>query len=113
MSDWTAVAGAIQARLDELGMTQADLALRAGVAAETVRELRTNLRPRRRSPRTLGAISEALDWPFGHLAAVARGAAPANANAGPEELTTIAAELASVADRLNEIAGRLSRIDRK
>ena len=61
--DWEAVARLIDARMRELDLTQTELAVRAGVAPETVRELRTNLRSRRRNPRTLAAISEALGWP--------------------------------------------------
>lgn len=109
--DWDAVAAAIQARLDELDMTQADLAARAGVAAETVRELRTNLRPRRRSPRTLTALSEALGWPPDHLAAVAvSGAKEANSGRTDDsELSGITVELSAIAARLNDIAGRLAK----
>ena len=109
--DWNAVASAIQARLDELDMTQAELASRAGVAQETVRELRTNLRPRRRSSRTLSAVSEALNWPPGHVTALLNGdQAVAGEDAQPEQLAAIANELAEVAARLNDIAERLAKI---
>lgn len=108
--DWEAVAAAIRARLDELDMTQAELAQRAGVAQETVRELRNNLQPRRRNPRTLAAVSEALDWPQDHLATVLRGEEPADGEGGePDELASIKDELTSIAGRLTDIAGRLTR----
>ncbi len=45
--DWDAVARAIDARMRELDLTQTELAVRADVAPETVRELRNNLKPRR------------------------------------------------------------------
>ena len=61
--DWEAVAAAIRSRMAEIDMTQAELASRAGVALMTVRELQQNLTPRRRNPRTLAAVSEALGWP--------------------------------------------------
>jgi len=54
-------------------MTQADLAARAGVALMTVRELQNNLQPRRRNPRTLAAVSEALGWPGDQLARILEG----------------------------------------
>lgn len=109
--DWDAVAAAIQARLSELDLTQAELAARAGVAPETVRELRMNLHPRRRSPRTLSALSEALGWPTDHLSAVATrgGAAVDGAGISDTELGAITDELSSIATRLNEIASRLAK----
>lgn len=70
---WDAVADAINERLPELHMTQQDLATTAGVSLTTVRDLRNNRGARRRSPRILGAISTALDLPFGALDAIARG----------------------------------------
>jgi transcriptional regulator with XRE-family HTH domain len=70
---WDAVAEAINERLPELHMTQQDLANAAGVSLTTVRDLRNNRGARRRSPRILGAISVALDWPTGKLDAIARG----------------------------------------
>jgi transcriptional regulator with XRE-family HTH domain len=111
--DWAAVAVAIQARLDELDMTQADLASRAGVAPETVRELRTNLRPRRRSPRTLTAVSEALGWPPDHLATVLNGSQGEAAKPGEAgELGAITQELVTIAGRLTDIAARLGKLGR-
>lgn len=71
--DWDAVASAIQARMAELEMTQAELAQKAGVALMTIRELQHNLRPRRRSPRTMAAVSEALGWYQHHLLDVLMG----------------------------------------
>jgi transcriptional regulator with XRE-family HTH domain len=112
-SDWAAVASAIQARLAELDMTQADLASRAGVAPETVRELRTNLKPRRRSPRTLTAISEALGWSSDHLSNVLRGTRPTEELPGNTgEVQAITHELVAIADRLREISVRLGNLDR-
>lgn len=110
--DWQAVALAIQQRLNERDLTQAQLAVRAGVAPETVRELRNNLRPRRRNPRTLTAISEALGWPPDHLANLLRGDQPADSTAGkPDELSSIRDELANIAGRLSDIAGRLTNLN--
>lgn len=110
--DWDAVASAIQARLTELDMTQAELAVRAGVAAETIRELRTNIRPRRRSTRTLTAVSQALGWPADHLSVVLEGQRPApDSPASAEELHAITEELKAIAGRLTAIAGRLTHLE--
>lgn len=104
--DWDAVARAVDERLASLDMTQTELAVRAGVAPETVRELRHNLRPRRRNPRTLAAISEALGWPPDHLGSVlagqpAGGRAPAGPVAG--ELADLRAAVAQLSDRVTAI----------
>jgi transcriptional regulator with XRE-family HTH domain len=74
--DWDAVAGAIQARLAEMRMTQMDVASRAHVSLTTLRELQHNISSRRRRPQTLGAISTALGWPSGYLETVLRGDRP-------------------------------------
>lgn len=106
--DWDAVAAAIRARMSELDMTQAELAQRAGVALMTVRELQHNLQPRRRSPRTMSAVSEALGWPPEHLAAILGGADPEDPEAGDPVLT----ELDEIKDQLTTITARLDAIER-
>lgn len=68
--DWQAVADAITNRLTELGMTQRELSERSGLSVTTLRQIQNNYSPRKRSPRTLADISEALHWPPGHLAQV-------------------------------------------
>ncbi|GAB2657150.1 hypothetical protein GCM10027271_14630 [Saccharopolyspora gloriosae] len=70
---WDAVATAINTRLAELDLTQRELAERSGVSTATLRQLQNNYEPRRRSPRTLAAISEGLRWPADHLAQVLEG----------------------------------------
>ncbi len=106
--DWDAVAHAIDERLISLDMTQAELAGRAHVAAETIRELRNNLRSRRRNPRTLAAISEALGWEAGHLSRVLAG----DAVAAPDEQVTPAA-LAELQQAYTELADRVETIERR
>jgi len=108
--NWQAVADAIVARLNELDMTQADLSHRAGVALETVRELQHNLRPRRRNPRTLAAVSKALGWPEGRLAEIADGElsdSSAGQDAVQGQLAAITAALARITERLDAIERRL------
>src|SRR5258706_2258521 len=80
--DWPAVAAAITGRLEQLRATQMDIAARARVSLTTLRELQHNIRPRRRRPQTLTALSEALGWPPDYLARVLHGE---NARPHPDE----------------------------
>lgn len=95
--DWQAVAAAIAARLGEQGMTMTDLAVRSRVSMTTVRELVHVLDTRKRQPRTLEAISEALGWPGGHLGKVLRGQIASDL---PVAATSIAERLDAVEQRL-------------
>ena len=70
--DWVAVANAIKERVNELGWRQRELAQRSHVSQAIVRELQHHTVERRRSARTLEALSLALGWPPQHLAAVLR-----------------------------------------
>lgn len=108
--DWQAVADVISARLLELDMTQSELAHRADVALETVRELHRNLKSRRRSPRTLAALSQALDWPDDHLLNVAEGDSAGKPSATDDRVLV---ELASIREVLAAIAARLDSIERR
>ena len=90
-------------------MTQADLAARAGVALMTVRELQHNLTPRRRNPRTLAAVSEALGWPADQLARILDGQPVPDVDADDPVL----AELDAVRADLREIVQRLDAIERR
>jgi hypothetical protein len=107
--DWDAVAAAIQGRMTDLDMTQTELAKRADVALMTVRELQHNLRPRKRSPRTMSAVSEALGWPAGYLAEVLTGGEPADPDAGDPVL----AELDVIKEQLTTITRRLDVIEQR
>lgn len=109
--DWDAVAAAIKARLVEIDMTQSDLAARAGVALMTVRELQHNLQPRRRSPRTLTAVSEALGWPGDQLARILEGQPVVDVDAEDPvlgELETVKEDLTAISRRLDAIERRLA-----
>src|SRR5882757_2429988 len=103
--DWQAVGDALTARLDEQGMTMTDLAGAAQVSLTTVRELVHVLNTRRRQPRTLAAISEAVGWPADHLGKVLRGQVPA----GPSD----PAQRADLATRLDAVERRLAEIERQ
>lgn len=114
--DWPAVADAINGRLRELDMTQLELAQRSQVSVATIRQLQSgDTRARRRHPRTLRALSEALQWSPDHLEAVANGRDP---SVDPDrddpvvaELETIKATLAAVTARLDAIEQRLAADD--
>jgi hypothetical protein len=111
-SDWAAVAKAMDRRLSELGMRQRDLAERAHVSQAIVRELQHNTAQRRRSARTLEALSVALGWHPRHLHAVLTGDDPpdhASPTALPvvERLAAIESHLRSIEQRLIDVQSRL------
>jgi transcriptional regulator with XRE-family HTH domain len=107
--DWAAVAKAINARVIELGWRQRELAERSHVSQAIVRELQHHVIERRRSARTLEALSTAMGWNPGHLHAVLHGRAPADPGddsdqSGPD----LATRLDAFERRLDEIAVRLA-----
>ncbi|MFB9386568.1 XRE family transcriptional regulator [Pseudonocardia petroleophila] len=98
----------------EIDMTQADLAARAGVALMTVRELQQNLQPRRRNPRTLAAVSEALGWPGDQIARILEGQPTADVDQDDPvlaELDAVKADLTAIYRRLDAIERRLGTGD--
>lgn len=114
--DWAAVAKAIDRRLTELGMRQHDLAERAQVSQAIVRELQHNTAQRRRSTRTLEALSTALGWHPRHLHALLAGQPPPDPSAPvPMPADAVAGRLAAIEWRLRAIEERLidvqSRLD--
>jgi transcriptional regulator with XRE-family HTH domain len=110
--DWDAVANAVNTRMDELELTQQEVANRAGVAIQTIRELQHNLVQRNRTSRTLEAVSAALDLPRGYLSATLKGQTPpitdepADSDAAIEDLR---AKLTNVMTRLEALEDRVSR----
>lgn len=112
--DWDAVAAVVSRRMEELGMTQAELAHHAGASIQTVRELQQNLQARNRSPRTLAAFSTALELPADHLAKVLAGDDPGDPDAGDPvlvELDELKAAITTIIDRLDAIELRLAADD--
>ncbi|HVQ97060.1 MAG TPA: hypothetical protein VMU51_38960 [Mycobacteriales bacterium] len=75
-ADWTAVAREINSRAAELGLNQRELAELSGVSLAIVREIQQDKIHRRRNPRTLEALSIALQRPPQHLAALLDGKTP-------------------------------------
>lgn len=102
--DWAAVANAIKERVNELGWRQRELAQRAHVSQAIVRELQHHTVERRRSARTLEALSVTLGWHPQHLVAVLRGRTP------PEPGEPISDNGTTVSSRLDVIDERLSEI---
>jgi transcriptional regulator with XRE-family HTH domain len=107
--DWAAVGNAISKRLDELQMTQLELAAESGVSPATIRELQYNKLVRRRSPRTLESISLALKWPASYLGQVLAGEA---AHAHRDEMSDVVLrELNAVHEELQSLRDRVSTLE--
>ena len=102
--DWAAVANAIKERVNELGWRQRELAQRSHVSQAIVRELQHHTVERRRSARTLEALSITLGWHPQHLVAVLHGRTP------PEPGEPISDNDVTVSSRLDIIDERLSEI---
>lgn len=104
MEDWTAVAEAITARVNELGWRQGELAERSHVSRATVRELQHHVVERRRSARTLEALSITLGWHPRHIDAVLRGRQP------PEVTEPVVNNGESLSSRMENLERHLSEI---
>ncbi|MDV6012225.1 XRE family transcriptional regulator [Haloechinothrix sp. LS1_15] len=112
--NWAAVARAINERVTELGLRQRELAERSGVSQAIVREIQHHTVQRRRSARTLEALSLALEWHPQHLSAVLRGQKPLDPGQTGDAVTDqILARLEAMEDRLDDITERLDTVDRR
>jgi hypothetical protein len=118
--DWAAVARAINQRAAELGFRQRDLIERSRVSKAVVGEITRNAVQRRRSTRTLEALSLALDWHPQHLTAVLHGRMPPGVGEPiyrfdeddvPARLAAIEHQLRAITERLDEIASINDRLD--
>ena len=111
MEDWAAVAEAINVRVIELGWRQGELAERSHVSRATVRELQHHVVERRRSARTLEALSITLGWHPHHIDAVLHGCRPPEAT---EPVTnngeSLSSRMESLERHLSEITDRLDAI---
>lgn len=111
MEDWAAVAEAITRRVNELGWRQGELAERSHVSRATVRELQHHVMERRRSARTLEALSVTLGWHPRHIDAVLHGRRPPEAS---EPVTnnreSLSSRMESLERHLSEITDRLDAI---
>jgi transcriptional regulator with XRE-family HTH domain len=102
--DWAAVATAINERMAELGLSQGEVIERSRLSKQTVGEIQHNTKQRRRSARTLEALSGALDWHASHLAAVLAGQEP------PKRGEPFVRSTDDIPGRLDAIEYRLDKI---
>jgi transcriptional regulator with XRE-family HTH domain len=110
--DWAAVAQAISQRMTELGINQRELIERSQVSKATVGELYHNSAQRRRSARTLEALSMALEWHPRHLVAVLKGQrVPEIGEPVSRSEDDVPGRLAAIEYRLAQIETRLGAID--
>lgn len=107
--DWAAVARAINERVAELGLRQRDLIERSRLSKAVVGELSRNVAPRRRSARTLEALSIALDWHPQHLSAVLAGQQPPAVDEPVHRPGDVPARLAAIERELRGISTRLDQ----
>jgi len=109
--DWMAVARAIGQRMTELGINQRELIERSRVSKATVGELCHNSAQRRRSARTLEALSMALEWHPRHLVAVLKGdRAPDIGEPMSRSDDDVPGRLAAIEYRLAQIETRLGAL---
>jgi transcriptional regulator with XRE-family HTH domain len=108
--DWSAVAQAINERVSELGWRQRELAERSQVSQAIVRELQHHTVERRRSARTLEALSTTLGWHPQHLAAVLEGTEPPKPDEPDDSGGRLWSRLDALEQRLTEITERLDEM---
>lgn len=108
--DWAAVARAISDRVRELGWRQRELAERSHVSVAVVREIQRHTVERRRSPRTLQALSVALGWEPEHLDRVLKGRSQQSGNHASPDLAAVWSRLDSFDLRLAELAKLLAEL---
>ena len=108
--DWAAVALAISGRVRELGWRQRELAERSHVSAAVVREIQRHTVERRRSPRTLEALSVALGWEPEHLDRVLKGHAQQPGGRTAPDMAALWSRLDGFELRLAEIAKLLTEL---
>jgi transcriptional regulator with XRE-family HTH domain len=108
--DWAAVARAVSDRVRELGWRQRELAERSHVSVAVVREIQRHTVERRRSPRTLEALSMALGWERAHLHRVLKGDSQQSGGDAAPDLAAVWSRLDSLDLRLAELAKLLTEL---
>ncbi|MGW8357358.1 helix-turn-helix domain-containing protein [Streptomyces wedmorensis] len=73
---WARLGQALASARRALGLTQEELAARAGVGLGSVKNAEAGVAPKARMPYTIPAIAKALGWPDGAVDAVLDGEAP-------------------------------------
>ena len=108
--DWAAVAKAINMRVSELGWRQRELAERSHVSQAIVRELQHHTVERRRSARTLEALSTTLGWHPQHLLAVLQSRTPPHPDEPADDGHDLWPRLDALEQRMAELTERLEDI---
>jgi transcriptional regulator with XRE-family HTH domain len=108
--DWAAVARAISNRVRELGWRQRELAERSHVSVAVVREIQRHTVERRRSRRTLEALSLALGWEPEHLDRVLKGPTPPAGRHIEPDGFALRSRLDSLDERLEVISTLLAEL---
>ena len=111
--DWAVVAKAINERAAELGINQRELSERSNVSLAILRELQRNTVQRKRSVRTLEALSVTLGWHPRHLWAVLHHKEPP-APGDPVHYEVgdgVPARLAAIEQRLSEMSEQLAQLN--
>ncbi|SEG90218.1 Helix-turn-helix domain-containing protein [Thermomonospora echinospora] len=109
MSDWAAVARAVNERMRELDITQRELAERSGISPATLREIQQGAN-RQRSRSTLAAISRALRWPEDHLRRVStEGQVSESTAEDAPALASLREELTELRQRVEALESRLQQ----
>jgi hypothetical protein len=104
VSDWSAVAKIIEARMSELKVSTAALPRRTRLAEGTIRGVRKGrVKP---TGATLGMLAVGLDWPADYLWRVAEGQPPA----GPSPGTVTTDRLIRIERKLDASAGTCCRL---
>jgi transcriptional regulator with XRE-family HTH domain len=108
--NWAAVARAISDRVRELGWRQRELAERSHVSVAVVREIQRHTVERRRSRRTLEALSVALGWEPECLDRVLKGHAQQPGGHTAFDSAALWSRLDSLESRLAEIFKLLAEL---
>ena len=108
--DWAAVARVISGRVRELGWRQRELAERSHVSVAVVREIQRHTVERRRSPRTLEALSVALEWEPEYLHRVLMGRSQQSRGHAAPDLAAVWSRLDSFDVRLADLARLLAEL---
>jgi transcriptional regulator with XRE-family HTH domain len=112
--DWAALSREVNRRAAALGLRQKDIADRSGVSLAIIREIQQDKTHRRRNPRTLEALSVALQWHPQHLGAVLAGIKPPDA--GPDltpPADPVAAALENVVREIRGLRAQIGTLTRR
>ncbi len=116
MSDqWLIVARAIDDRMNELDISQRLLVKRSGLSKAVVREIQHHVVERRRSPRTLEALSVALEWPPDYLLALSRNEPLPGAEdpiARTSDVNRVESRLAAMEQTLDDLHKKIDDLSR-